>query len=304
MIRMITPVVLFLATASMGLTSCASTARTAESVPSPQTATAQREIRMDHIAITSMGSGSPVVLIPGLASPRAVWDGIAPDLAKDHRVILVQVNGFGGDAIRENGSPGVLDGIVADLSAYLDANDIDRPAIIGHSMGGLLAMMFARDHDDQVSRVMIVDALPFIGDLFMPGATVAAIEPQAAALRDRIASSPPSAAAAATMSITPAGQQQVAAWTLAANPLVVAQAMYEDMTTDLRPEMAGIATPITLLYPTSPAVPAERTKDLYGAAFAKAPNAKLVAIPGSYHFIMLDQPAAFAGQVAVFLGGQ
>ena len=52
---------------------------------------------MDHISIETIGKGSPVILIPGLSRPRAVWDGVAPELAKTHRVILVQVNGFGGD---------------------------------------------------------------------------------------------------------------------------------------------------------------------------------------------------------------
>jgi pimeloyl-ACP methyl ester carboxylesterase len=64
---------------------------------SPPAAAASAEIRLSHISIQSIGSGDPAVLIPGLASPRAVWDGIAPELARTHRVILVQVNGFGGD---------------------------------------------------------------------------------------------------------------------------------------------------------------------------------------------------------------
>jgi hypothetical protein len=62
---------------------------------------------MDHITVKLMGTtGSPVFLIPGLSSPRAVWDGIAPELAKSHRAYLVQVNGFGGDAPGANLNPG------------------------------------------------------------------------------------------------------------------------------------------------------------------------------------------------------
>src|SRR3954471_5685660 len=73
---------------------------------------------MDHISIEVTGSGSPVFLIPGLASPRATWDGVVPELAKTHRVYLVQVNGFGGDAPGANLKPGILDGVVADLDGY------------------------------------------------------------------------------------------------------------------------------------------------------------------------------------------
>jgi pimeloyl-ACP methyl ester carboxylesterase len=49
------------------------------------------EQRLPHTSIVSEGSGPSVVLIPGLSSPRAVWDGVAPELARSHRVILVQV---------------------------------------------------------------------------------------------------------------------------------------------------------------------------------------------------------------------
>src|SRR3954468_15738720 len=70
---------------------------------------------MDHISIEVTGSGSPVFLIPGLSSPRATWDGVVPELAKTHRVYLVQVNGFAGEAPGANLQPGILDGVVADL---------------------------------------------------------------------------------------------------------------------------------------------------------------------------------------------
>ena len=55
------------------------------------------EHRLAHISIVSEGHGSPVVLIPGLSTPRSVWDGIVPELARTHLVLLVQINGFAGD---------------------------------------------------------------------------------------------------------------------------------------------------------------------------------------------------------------
>src|SRR4051794_39221501 len=75
----------------------------------------QAEQRLGHISIETIGKGDPVVLIPGLSSPRAVWDGVAPELAKSHQLLLVQVNGFAGDDPGANLQAGVLDGIVGDL---------------------------------------------------------------------------------------------------------------------------------------------------------------------------------------------
>ena len=87
--------------------------------PSASVPAAKAEVRMDHISIVKMGSGSPIFLIPGLASPRGVWDGIAPELAKHHGVYLVQVNGFAGDEPGSYLKAGILDGIVSDLAAYM-----------------------------------------------------------------------------------------------------------------------------------------------------------------------------------------
>ena len=156
-------------------------------------ASAATETRLDHISIVTMGTtGSPVILIPGLASPRAVWDGVAPELARHHRVLLVQVNGFAGDDPGANLKPGVLDGIVADLDAYLVRHKLGDAAVIGHSMGGLVAMMLAKAHPADVGKLMIVDSLPFFAVLRAPpgvDVTAAMVQPQAAVARDKIAAS-------------------------------------------------------------------------------------------------------------------
>src|SRR5690349_8754664 len=92
----------------------------------PRPAASAGEERLPHISVRSIGTGSPVVLIPGLSTPRAVWNGIAPEVARNHRVLLVQVNGFSGDDPGANLQPGVLDGITADLSAYLTSHAIEH----------------------------------------------------------------------------------------------------------------------------------------------------------------------------------
>jgi pimeloyl-ACP methyl ester carboxylesterase len=272
----------------------------------PATIATSAEQRLPHISIVAMGSGSPVVLIPGLSSPRAVWDGIAPKLAADHSVYLVQVNGFAGDDPGANLQPDVLDGIVADLHAYLGARKAGPARVIGHSMGGLVALMLAKAHPGDASAVMAVDALPFIGEIFVPGATVAQLEPQAKAMRDQMVAgfgkpNPANAATAKSMALTPAAQEKVAAWMAKADSRVSGQAMYEDLTNDLRPDMASIATPITLVFPYSDAMPKERAEPFYRAQYARAPQVTLVPVAQSGHFVMLDQPQAFTAAVDAFV---
>jgi pimeloyl-ACP methyl ester carboxylesterase len=264
--------------------------------------------QMAHISIVTMGSGSPVILIPGLSSPRAVYDGVANELAKGHQVHVVQVNGFDGGDPGANLAPGILDGIVADLDGYIAKNKLQEAAVVGHSMGGLVALMLAKAHPVDVSKLMIVDSLPYIGDIFVPGAAVAQIEPQAKAMRDQQVASygKPASEAVATatanrLALKPGSRALAAAWFKTADPRVSGQAMYEDMTTDLRPDMAKIATPITLVYPYSDALPKERADAFYRAAYAKAPDVSFVAVGDSAHFVMLDQPETFMKEVQAFL---
>ncbi|MES2339922.1 MAG: alpha/beta hydrolase [Pseudomonadota bacterium] len=283
--------------ASLLLAAAVPVAASAQSGPTT-TAAVQR----DHVSIRDEGGTGPVViLIPGLSSPRAVWDGVVPALKAKHRVLTVQVNGFAGDAPRGNLTPGILAGIVADLDAHIVANRLGAPAVVGHSMGGLVGMMLAKAHPDHVGRLMIVDSLPYIGELFLPGVTVAQVEPRAKAMRDQVvatwgrpADAATAEATANSLAATPDARAKVKAWFVATDPRVTAQALYEDMTTDLRPDVAGFALPITLVYPA----PGDA---LYHRAYGAAPKVTYVPVADAAHFVMLDQPAAFATALDDFL---
>jgi len=264
-------------------------------------------IQMDHISVQVIGKGSPVILIPGLSSPRAVWDGVAPDLARSHTVYLVQVNGFGGEDPRGNLKPGILDGIVADLDRLVQDRKLKGAAVIGHSMGGLVGLMLAKAHPGDLSRLMIVDSLPFTAAIFMPNPTVAAIQPQAAAMRDQMVAGygkPANEAGiqgtAAALALKPASRETVAGWMRAADGRVAGLAMYEDLTNDMREDLAAIQTPITLVYPWSAALPKERAEPFYKAQYAKAPQVDFVDIGDAAHFVMLDQPEPFKAAVLAF----
>ncbi len=261
-------------------------------------------VQLSRISIVATGEGGPVILIPGLASPRGVWDDIVPVLAKTHRVYTVQVNGFGGDDPRANLQGAVLDGMVAELAGFIADRKLGKPAVIGHSLGGLAAMRLAASHPDAVGRLMVVDALPFIGTIVAPGSTAETIRPQADRMRTAIAAThgqprpEVTADPGGIWSNTVAGRIRVANWSRAADPRVVAQAMYDDMTTDATADLAKItARPFTVLYATG-AGPMATT--IWERAYAGSP-ATLEPVADSYHFIMVDQPKAFATAVERFL---
>lgn len=267
------------------------------------------EVRLPHISITSVGSGDPVIFIPGLSSPRATWDQLVAELAARHRLILVQVNGFAGDDPGANLQPGILPGIVADLHNYLRSEKIGQARLVGHSMGGLAALLFAHEHPDQVHALMIVDALPFFPVLIDPNATPEQAKPIAAMMRDRVAAAYGKPADPAMieanvkgLALKPESIARMKAWAAAADPRVTAGALYEDMTTDARPLLPGIRAPITVVVPWSDgAFGRERTLAFYGRQYAGAANVCFADVGDSGHFVMLDQPEAFRAALREFL---
>ena len=258
---------------------------------------------------TVTGAGSDVILIPGLASSGSVWDATVTHLRPSHRVHVIQLAGFAGSPAGANAEGPIIQPVIAALHAYIIANHLKSPAIIGHSLGGLIGMELALDRPGDVGRLMIVDALPFFG-VVQGKASVAEVEPAAAAMRDRIvagsqesyATYEPRIMATLVKSTGPAEQAAVAA-AIASDHKVVARAMYEDMTTDLRPRIAELKLPVTMLYPwdASTGIPQAAFDSLYTAAYAALPNGHVKRIDGSFHFIMVDQPAAFAAAVTEFM---
>lgn len=266
-------------------------------------------IQMDHISVEVIGKGSPVILIPGLSSPRAVWDGIAPELAKTHAVYLVQVNGFGGEDPGANLAPGVIEGLVADLHKLIAERKLTKPAVIGHSMGGLATLMLARTHPGDVGKAMIVDALPFVGSAFFPGSTVESVKPQAEGMRAQMAGLygkpvPEGVlnAIAAQNAAKPDSRAKIVAWMAKTDMRVAAQAMYEDLQIDLRGQLGAISAPVTVLVPST-GPEAEAKLGLYRGEYAGTPKLTVTPVADSGHFIMLDQPEAFRAALTAFLAG-
>ena len=276
--------------------------QTLHAEPAAPAAAAAPETRLPHISVQAIGRGDPVVLIPGLGTPREVWGAIAPELARTHRVLLVQVNGFAGDDPGANLQEGVIAGIVADLALYLRYNRIARPAVIGHSMGGLVGMLLARDHPECVGRLMVVDTLPFFGVLLSPTATLETVRPVAEQLRAMLRAQTGPRAVPANMSLTEAGRARIARWMSAANHQVTGQAIYEDAISDLRADVPAIGRlPVTVLFAVPDQQMGAMFRNVFASAYAAAPSIQVIPVENSAHFIMLDQPERFREAVTGFL---
>lgn len=262
----------------------------------------------DRITVEVVGEGPDVVLIPGLASSREVWRPTVERLAATHRLHLVQLRGFGGEPAAPD-AEAVWGPATDEIARYIAVAGLERPAVIGHSMGGATGLRLAQDHPERVGRVLVVDALPFFSALYGPQVTVEAARPFAEITRaqmlaaDAEAFAAMQAGTAETMVADPAARPAVLAAAAASDRATTAQAMYEVMTTDLRPRLGEIAAPVTVLYAWEAGMnlPPEQVDALYAREYAGLPGARLERVDGARHFIMLDQPAAFAAAVDAFL---
>ncbi len=253
----------------------------------------------ERFSVAVSGSGPDVILIPGLSSSATVWDNTVSRLKGHYRLHVLNLAGFAGEPAGANASGEVLTPTVEALNAYIKTNHLQQPTIVGHSLGGLLALMLARAHPDDAGRLVIADALPYVGVIFNPQATVAMMQPQAAALRDGMIAAPDDAFKAqqtqsAAFLVSGANDQaSVLGWSMTSDRRVTAESFYEDLTTDLRPDVAAIATPTTLIYPVAPGQDAAMTTQVYSSAYAGMPHFTMTRIDNSRHFEMLDQPDAF-----------
>jgi pimeloyl-ACP methyl ester carboxylesterase len=279
------------------------------SFPAPAAAAAEA-FASDRIQVTVVGSGPDVILVPGLSSsPDRAWKSTVAAVP-GHRYHLIQVKGFAGVAAEANASGPVSAPVADEIARYAKLQKLKRPALVGHSMGGTIGMMVAARHPDLLGRLMVVDMVPFTGAMFgQPNATVETMKPMAEQIRKAMSGPPnPQGEAMLTQMIngmvrTEAARPAILADSKASDRAATANAYYELLTTDLRPELGKVKVPLTVLYvtPTGAPVTDAQVDAMYKASYANASGAKLVRVPDAAHFLQVDNPARVQAELKAFL---
>ncbi len=268
-----------------------------------------KDFKSERISVQSHGNGSDVVLIPGLGSSPRVWAELIKALPA-HRYHLIQVSGFAGQAAGANQDGVVAAPVAEEIARYIAEQGLQKPAVIGHSMGGTIGLMLAARHPQSISKMMVVDMMPFLGALFgPPGTTAESIKPTADAILANLRKADPAERQKTTQAtlngmIDTVGMRAGAIEdSVNSDASVTARAYHELIVTDLTPELAQIVAPVTVLYVLPKGIPfTEAQMDAYyQGAYAPLKGVMLKRIPASAHFIMWDQAEQFQGEVKVFL---
>ena len=262
------------------------------------------------LQVEVVGQGRPVVMIPGLNSAAATWTETCAALQPGVQCHIVQLPGFAG-APAAKADP-FLDGMRDQLLAYLDDRRLDKPVVMGHSLGGMLALKMAAEKPGRIERLVIVDSLPFFAGL--RGMTPEAAKGAAAAMRQQMLAATPAQWEAGArqgsmgMSRNPANNERVAGWSLASDRATAALAMSELWGEDLRPLLPRITAPTLVLGAWAAYEPMgstlESTKKIFEGQYAGLNGVRVSMSQRGYHFLMWDDPEWLVGEVKAFLAAK
>lgn len=253
-------------------------------------------------------SGQTVLFVPGLASSGATWDGAVAALGDSADIHVFTLAGFAGvPATGHDG--GFIEGAAEALAGYIAQGGYTDVSVVGHSLGGQVALQVAARAPEAVSAVMVVDSVPFYARLFNPAAT----PEQAAASGEMFAaqmSAVPHVQFLAMMdqglpvqSLDTGFHDTMREWFAASDQQTIARAFGEVSGSDFTPVLGEVRAPVLVLTAWAEGSPVDPAtlEAMYAAQYAPLADGRVEVIEGARHFIMIDQPDAFNARLARFL---
>lgn len=262
------------------------------------------------------GHGRPMILIPGLASSGATWDGTVEHFQDHYTCYVLTLAGFAG--VPPINQP-LLPAVREDLAAYIEQHHLDKPALVGHSLGGNVVLDFAEHYPQLAGPLVIVDSLPFYAGSWFQVKTLAQAKPiidkmsagMAQETQEQYLSVVKSGAATKFMVTSPARLDEIEQWGTTSDMHTVNGSMIALVSEDLRPGLPRIASPVLVLgtWVGLHAQLAENHVQTSRSDFIKVfqeqyqnlPHLHFAMSDRARHFIMFDDPKWFNAQLDKFL---
>jgi len=262
----------------------------------------QRSIRLDSCEVNCevAGEGRPVVLLHGLGGSTVLWGDLGERLARDYLVVSLDLRGAGATRELERRELS-LETWAGDLRGVLEELHVERPVLVGHSLGASVALKYALTWPDDVAALVLMGA----------DANLSHLAPRMHAAADAIGSlgldrwvrerwSQNTPFAAASLERAPELLELYRAMLLANDPgdyvrTCLAIAGAEDLTSRL----GEVSQPALVIVGGAD----DRTLPEHGRKLARRlPEARVVQLEGVGHTLPLEAPGEIAGAVAEFLG--
>ncbi len=241
----------------------------------------EREIAVEGVPVRyrTGGTGPPVVLVHGLSGSARWWRPVLPALTSRHAVHLVDLPGFG--RFRAGGPRFALARACSWLDAWIEAAGLERPTLVGHSMGAAIALRLAGERGERVGRLVLVAPAGLPTGRSLLGHAL----PLAAALRRS----------------RPRFLALLARDALRAGPRTLAGATRDVLAEDVREELGAVAVPTLVVVGERDTLTPRAAVELVRAGVA---SSRLVVLAGAGHVPMFDRPEELAEAVLTFLDGR
>lgn len=259
-------------------------------------------------AVKVEGTGRPMILVPGFVSSGEVWTDVVAHYKTKYECHVLTLAGFAGVPAS---NPTSLRRVRDEIVEYIRAKKLDRPVLVGHSLGGFMVMWVASAAPELTGPVISVEGVPFLSALINAGTTAEAVRPQAEQVQkyyltvtaEQIAAS--NRLAFASMMSDASRVEAATKWGATDGPAAGAM-VAEIMTTDIRTDVARIKSPLLLIgagkrVSASPEQ-MQQARQSYEAQVARVPVHEVVFAENALHFVMYDDLPFLLRTMDGFLG--
>ncbi|RJG14900.1 alpha/beta fold hydrolase [Massilia cavernae] len=253
--------------------------------------------------------GRPLILVPGVAGGAWVWQDTIRKFRGSHSVYVVTLPGFDGRA-RVPGN--MMEAVQQSLRDLVTSRQLAKPVLVGHGLGGMIALAVAQDLPGLVGGVVSIDGLPVVaGTEELP-------PEQRAQLADGIVRrtsglTPEQYAAQQQQYLRGAGvldmgrADELAKLSSRSDPEAAVQYTAARTAADLRPGLSKITAPVMVIAPYFELDEADPNATLaskvayYRELMTGTPKLDIMGMSGSRHYVMIDQPERFTDVLRGFL---
>ncbi len=242
------------------------------------------------IKIEVKGEGSDLIFLPGFGCPGEVWNILVDELSKDHTCHVVSYAGF-------NDVPPIegpwLQNVKDEIGRYILNQEI-TPTIIGHSLGGTLALWLATEKVVPINQIISVDGLASVGALMIPNFSSDMIShknPQ-----NELMMKMPSDEfnqminqMSSTMVLDQTYQGKISRWIQKADRKTYVYGYTDLLKLDLRNSLQEIKVPVNIIAAIKPYGKIAVSKTI-SEQYKQLPNYRIEYAENSAHFIMYDEP--------------
>lgn len=250
------------------------------------------------VKITGEGKKN-MILIPGLSCSGDVWNETTDRYKKEYKCYVLTFHGFAGHPADAETSYKNWEAMIAN---YIKENKIEQPVIVGHSIGGGLALLLAADYPGLIGKIVVVDALPCLGALQNP-AFSANPDPDCGVAVKQFQSMDDKQFYAMQKQNMPSLMAdtvhlaQAIGWSVTSDRKAMAEIYCQFFNTDLRNTIATVQCPSLVLLEGA----FSGMKEPVAEQYKKLKNADLEYATKGLHFVMYDDTDWYFQQLDKFL---